>query len=75
VLILSRKNGESLILDGGIRVTVLACDGRTVRLGIDAPPEVRVVRAELAESIAEETRRATATAEAWLHVSPPAGLR
>ncbi len=49
MLVLTRKAGEKVIIGGGITITVLSCDGRGVRLGIDAPREVRVVRAELLE--------------------------
>lgn len=46
MLVLSRKVGESIIIDGGITVTVVAVDGNKVRIGIVAPPEVRVDREE-----------------------------
>lgn len=74
MLILSRRPGESLLLDGGIRIEVLSSDGRAVRLGIHAPASVRVVRAELAESVAEETRRAAETTAAWVAAHGAAGL-
>jgi carbon storage regulator len=72
MLILSRRPGESLLVDGGIRIEILSSDGRTVRLGIHAPSDIRIVRAELAESVAEETRRAAATAAAWAAARPAA---
>jgi carbon storage regulator len=65
VLILSRKPGESLVLDGGIRIDILATDGRTVRIGIEAPQQVRILRAEIVESVEQETRRAADAAKAW----------
>jgi len=50
MLVLSRKVGESILISESIRVTVVqAKDGR-IRLGIDAPPEVRVLREELTKS-------------------------
>ena len=58
MLILSRRAGEAVVIDGGLRITVLANDGRTVRLGIDAPSDVRILRAEIVDQIEEETRRA-----------------
>ncbi|MEI8057371.1 MAG: carbon storage regulator [Actinomycetes bacterium] len=48
MLVLARLSGQSIVLDGGITITVLATRGGTVRLGIDAPPEVGVRRGELA---------------------------
>ena len=50
MLVLSRRPDESLIIDGGIRITVLGIRGNQVRLGIDAPSEVRVYREELLDS-------------------------
>lgn len=49
MLVLSRKVGESIVLDGGIRVTVTQVQGNRVRIGIEAPLAVGVRRAELAE--------------------------
>lgn len=72
MLILSRKPGDSVVIEGGIRVVVLACDRRGVRLGIEAPAEVSILRGEIVEQIADENRRAGATAEMrdWLEVIP-----
>ena len=50
MLVLSRKIGESIQIDGGIRVTVTKVRGGRVRLSIEAPPEMRVLRKELTES-------------------------
>jgi carbon storage regulator CsrA len=47
VLILNRKLGEAIVMDGGIRVVVLQCDRRGVRLGIEAPGETGIFREEL----------------------------
>ena len=53
MLVLSRKIGESIIIDGGIRVIVVAAKGDKVRIGIDAPREVRVDREEIHRRIWE----------------------
>jgi carbon storage regulator len=68
MLILSRRPGDAIILDGGIRVVVLACDKRGVRLGIEAPAEVSILREEIVEQVTSETRGALARtdARAWL---------
>lgn len=65
MLILSRRPGESLVIDGGIRIDILSSDGRTVRIGIEAPTAVRILRAEIVASVEEETRRAAAAAALW----------
>jgi uncharacterized protein len=56
MLILSRKNGESIVIDGAIKVLVLGVKHNVVRLGIDAPKEVPVHRSELYERIRENDR-------------------
>ncbi|NLG62594.1 MAG: carbon storage regulator [Candidatus Cloacimonetes bacterium] len=62
MLILSRNPGEAIVIDGGIRIVVLACDAKSVRLGIEAPGSVGIVREEIIREIAEENRRAAAPA-------------
>ncbi len=47
MLVLSRKEGESLTIDGRITVTVTKLAGGKVRLGIEAPKEVTILRSEL----------------------------
>jgi carbon storage regulator len=51
MLVLSRKIGESIEIAGGIRVTITEVRGGRVRLSIAAPPDVRVLRKELADAI------------------------
>jgi carbon storage regulator len=51
VLVLSRKREQSLIVGDDIIVTVLAIDGDRVKLGIDAPRSVTVLRQEVFEQI------------------------
>jgi carbon storage regulator len=60
MLILSRKEGESIVIDGGIRIVVMQCAGGGVRLGIEAPSDVTILRGEIVHQIADENRRATA---------------
>lgn len=47
MLVLARKEGESIAIGGGIRVVVVRTRSGEVRLGIDAPRDVSVVRGEL----------------------------
>ena len=72
MLILSRRAGDAIVIGDGIRVVVLACDRRGVRLGIEAPAEVSILREEIVQQIAEENRRANATPERadWLSLVP-----
>lgn len=47
MLVLSRKKGESIVIGGNIVITVVDIRGDKMRLGIEAPKEVRVDRAEV----------------------------
>ncbi|HST86803.1 MAG TPA: carbon storage regulator [Ktedonobacterales bacterium] len=49
MLVLRRKAGEAIVLNGVITIHVLAVEGERVKLGISAPPEVVIVRSELLE--------------------------
>lgn len=73
MLILGRKPDEAIIIGDGIRVVVIACDRQGVRLGIEAPPDVSILREEIVTSISEENRRAAArtTSAEWVTLVPP----
>jgi carbon storage regulator len=47
MLILTRHAGETIVIGEDITITVLGLNGNQVRIGIDAPREVRVMREEL----------------------------
>ena len=47
MLILTRRQGETLMIGDTISVTVLAINGNQVRLGVNAPREVQVHREEV----------------------------
>ena len=47
MLVLQRKIGESIVIDGGIAVTVVAVTGGRVKLGFEASKEIPVRRSEL----------------------------
>ncbi len=55
MLVLSRKVGEQLVIDGNIIVVIVSIEGGNVRLGIQAPRSVRVDRAEVHERRQEES--------------------
>jgi carbon storage regulator len=54
VLILTRRIGETVMIGGDVKVTVLGVKGNQVRLGIDAPKNVAVHREEIYERIKRE---------------------
>lgn len=49
MLVLTRKLGEAIIIDRKITVTVVQIDRGKVRLSIEAPRDIPILRAELAE--------------------------
>lgn len=55
MLILRRKKNESLLIGNNIRITVVECAGDGVRLAIDAPKQISILREELSE--AEQSNR------------------
>lgn len=74
MLILGRKEGDAILIGGGIRIVVLACDRRGVRLGIEAPADVTIVRAEIVHEIADENRRASAASAGAAEFLASAGV-
>ncbi len=58
MLILSRKPGESIVIDGRIIVKIIRLDGDLVKVGIEAPAEVPVHRQEVYEEILKVNREA-----------------
>jgi carbon storage regulator len=49
MLVLSRKIGEKLVIDGNITVEVVKVQGNRITIGIQAPSNVKVLRGELKE--------------------------
>ena len=62
MLVLSRKIKEALVIGDNIKITILDVEGDTIKLGIDAPREVRIYRQEVFDAI-QETNRLAAQAE------------
>jgi carbon storage regulator len=50
MLVLRRKAGEAIVLNGVIRVVIFSIEGERVKIGIDAPPDVIIVRDELLDN-------------------------
>lgn len=54
MIILSRRVGEKLTIGENVMITVLGVEGNLKRIGIDAPPEVKVNREEMCQRILKE---------------------
>ena len=50
MLVLHRKANESLLIGPDIRITIVECGGEGVRLAIDAPQHISILREELSEA-------------------------
>ena len=58
MLILSRKIGESIVIDGRIHVKVMRVEGDVVKLGIEAPSTIPVHRQEVYDEIQRNNQQA-----------------
>lgn len=57
MLILTRRVGETIVIDDDIEVTVLAVKGNQVRLGIKAPDHIAVHREEIYQRLMHEVQQ------------------
>ena len=58
MLILTRKVGESIVIDGRIVMTITRLEGDTVRVGIEAPSDVPIHRSEVYDEIQKNNQAA-----------------
>lgn len=58
MLILTRKVEQGIVINSDVIVRVLSIDGERVKIGIDAPRSISVLREELLEEVAGENREA-----------------
>ena len=61
MLVLSRKESEELVISDEIRIRVLRIQGGTIRLGIEAPKDISIRRAELVRGDEQPAVRADAS--------------
>lgn len=53
MLVLSRKPGERILIGDDIAVTIVRIGPNTVRIGIEAPPSLNIVREELCQDVTQ----------------------
>jgi carbon storage regulator len=58
MLILSRKPGESIVIDGRIHVKIVRVEGEVVKVGVEAPADVPVHRKEVYDEIQRSNQQA-----------------
>jgi carbon storage regulator len=59
VLVLTRKVGEGIIIGDDIKITIVELKGGGVRVGIDAPRDMKIHRQEVFDRIKQENKEAT----------------
>ncbi|MBA61076.1 MAG: carbon storage regulator [Planctomycetaceae bacterium] len=59
MLVLSRKVGDRIHIGADISITIVKLSGGTVRIGVEAPPHMAIVRDEIKESIEHEMNAAS----------------
>ncbi|MDX1485996.1 MAG: carbon storage regulator CsrA [Alphaproteobacteria bacterium] len=71
MLYLTRKIGESVIINDNVEVTVVEVRGKSIKLGFTFPPDISVLRREIYDRIQEENRAAAASIEGISEIVPP----
>jgi len=51
VLVLTRKKGEAIVIGENIKIVIVSVSGDSVKVGIEAPSDVKILRAELLEAV------------------------
>jgi carbon storage regulator len=59
MLVITRKKGESVIINNNIEITVVKLDDGSVKLAIDAPKSIPILRKELYKEVQDENKNAT----------------
>ena len=67
MLVLSRKVGEKILIGDSISITVVRISGGGVRIGIEAPTDLPVVREELATELNDAEKSKAAKPAAVIH--------
>jgi len=61
MLILTRRLGESIIIEDNIKITVIDINKQQIKLGIDAPKHITINREEVAKKVKDENQLSSAS--------------
>ncbi len=67
MLILSRKVGETLLINDNIEIKIVEVNGEKIKIGIEAPKNVKILRKELRQTMDSNKASAAAMTPAKLH--------
>lgn len=73
MLYLTRKIGESVVINDNVEVTVVEVRGKSIKLGFTFPSDVSVLRREIYDRIQEENRAAAEASAASVEALIPPG--
>ena len=68
MLILNRKIGEAIIIGEDIEITILEVEENRVKIGIDAPRDINILRKEIYIDISEENKKSLDMDEGLLDI-------
>ncbi len=58
MLVLTRQKNQTIVLGDDVKITIVDIDGDRVRIGIDAPKSLRIMRAEILEEVRQTNKEA-----------------
>ena len=61
MLVMTRKKNESIIINENIEIIILDCDSQRVKIGIQAPKSIKIIRKEVIEAVKSENKQALNT--------------
>ena len=59
MLVLSRKEGEAIIINGNIEIKIIEISGDKIKVGIEAPHDIKILRSELCQTVESNKQAAT----------------
>jgi carbon storage regulator len=64
MLVLNRRKGETVIIGDNIRITIVDVQGDNIKIGIDAPRNINILREEIHEEVIAANRQASQQVDA-----------
>lgn len=68
MLVITRKNNESILIGDNIEIVVVKIDDGSVKLAINAPKEIQILRKELYKEVAEENKKSVSVDDTILKI-------